>query len=247
MRQPPTIVLVHGSGDTSRVWRHVRGHLAHPSVAVDLLGRGRRPYDLTQVTLDDAARVAAADVQAESDGPWIVVAHSAGALVAPRLVARLTAHDRSAVRHLVLVAGVVAAEGGQAVDIVQRERRVDLEARRGPLLERYRGHTYVSPTDDETLAHVDGGLQVLRDPRLAQSIESLNLLFQPVSWQGVPDGLPRTWVRCLRDPLQSREVQEQLALASGATAVRDIDSGHTPARDAPDVLAAMLDEIAAGA
>lgn len=242
----PTIVLVHGSGDTARVWRHVRRHLAHPSVAVDLLGRGRRPYDLTQVTIDDAARVAAADVRAESDGPWIVVAHSAGALVAPQLVARLTAQDRSAVGHLVMVAGVVAAEGGQAVDLVQPGRRAELEARRGPLLERYRRHTYVSPTDDAPVEHVEGGLQVLRDPLVAQSIESLNLLFQPVSWASVPDGLRRTWVRCLRDPLQPRDVQQQLAIASGASEVLDIDAGHTPARDAPDVLAAMLDQIAAG-
>jgi hypothetical protein len=39
-------------------------------------------------------------------------------------------------------------------------------------------------------------------------------------------------------------VQDELIAAWGATDVREIDTGHTPARDDPAGLAAMLDEIA---
>ena len=85
----------------------------------------------------------------------------------------------------------------------------------------------------------------LRDPRATQSLDSFAFLFEPVSWAGVPAGMPRTWVRCLRDQLQSRDVQDRLIAACAATDVREIDTGHTPARDDPAALAAMLDEIAA--
>lgn len=233
-----TIVLIHGTGDTSFVWKRVREHLRTPSVAVDLLGRGRRPYDLTRVTVRDAANSAVADIRANSDGPWIVVSHSAGTVVAPRIVAQL--RD---VRHLVMIAGVTAAEGDEALDIVQPGRRPAFEARRDLLFEQYRNHTYLSRHDDESVA-LGEGLLPLRDPRITQSLDSFVLLFEPVSWAGVPTDMPRTWVRCLRDPLQSREVQNGLIAASGAHHVRDIDTGHTPARDDPAALAAMLDEIA---
>jgi pimeloyl-ACP methyl ester carboxylesterase len=238
----PTIVLIHGAGDAARVWDRTRALLSFPSVAVDLLGRASRPFDLTRVTLEEAARVAAHDVRADGDGPWVVVAHSAGALVAPQVVAHLGA----GVRHLVMIAGVTAPEGHVAIDVVHPERRAQFEQRRGALFAQHRGHTFVSrhaPSD--VLGEAPGeGLVALADARVVQAIDSLRSLFQPVSWAGVAPDLPRTWVRCTRDSIQSPEMQQRLIAASGATAVRDIDTDHTPARDDPAALAALLDDIA---
>ena len=62
---------------------------------------------------------------------------------------------------------------------------------------------------------------------------------------GVPDDMPRTFVRPLRDEHHSREVQRRLIAASGASEVIDIESGHTPARVAPVEFARILDDIAA--
>jgi pimeloyl-ACP methyl ester carboxylesterase len=243
----PTIVLIHGAGDAARVWDRTRALLSFPSVAVDLLGRASRPYDLTRVTLEDAGRVAARDVRADGGGPWVVVAHSAGALVAPRVVAELG----DGVQHLVMIAGVTAGEGRVAVDVVHPERRAQFEQRRGPLFEQHRGHTFVSRHDRRSLDDEDDGsavlgegLVALGDPKVVQAIDSLRALFQPVSWAGVPEHLPRTWVRCTRDSIQSPEMQQRLIVASGATDVRDIDTDHTPARDDPAALAALLDDIA---
>jgi pimeloyl-ACP methyl ester carboxylesterase len=235
----PTIVLIHGAGDAARVWDRTRALLSFPSVAVDLLGRASRPYDLTRVTLEDAGRVAAEDVRATGEGPWVVVAHSAGALVAPQVVARLG----DGVRHLVMIAGVVATEGRVAIDVVHPERRAQFEQRRGPLFEHHRGHTFVSRHQPET-AVLGEGLVALTDPKVVQAIDSLRSLFQPVSWAGVPADLPRTWVRCTRDSIQNPAMQQRLIDASGATDVRDIDTDHTPARDDPAALAALLDDIA---
>jgi hypothetical protein len=78
-----------------------------------------------------------------------------------------------------------------------------------------------------------------------QGIDSLNLMLQPISWDGVPDALPRTWVRCLRDPIQPRPLQAALADNAGARHRLDIDSRHTPALDCPEALAALLDASAA--
>jgi pimeloyl-ACP methyl ester carboxylesterase len=266
----PTFVLVHGSGDTARVWRKVQPLLDHRSVAIDLLGRGSRPYDITRLNSVDAARAAAQDVRAQSSGPWIVVAHSAGAIIAPRLVVELGAVQHGAVQHgavqhgavqhgavqhgavqhLVLVAGLTAPEGGQAVDVIFPERRAEFEENRGPLLAAHRNHSYVPPrsASDPAAAPVvlPPGLEPLTSPRVAQAIDSMVLVFERFSWVGVPSDLPRTWVRCLRDSLQSPERQLDLIEAFGATQVLDIDTDHTPAREDPDALAALLNKIAGG-
>ncbi|MGO8862929.1 MAG: hypothetical protein ACLQRH_19505, partial [Acidimicrobiales bacterium] len=49
-RGAPTVILVHGAGDTAGVWRAVQHELATPSQALDVLGRGANPYDLSLVT-----------------------------------------------------------------------------------------------------------------------------------------------------------------------------------------------------
>ena len=56
----PTLVLIHGAGDTARVWSRMQEHLRAPSLAIDLLGRATRPYDLAQLRLAEVAARAAA-------------------------------------------------------------------------------------------------------------------------------------------------------------------------------------------
>ena len=98
-----TVVLVHGSGHTARVWEPVQVALAHASIAVDLPGRADRVADIADVTLDAVAASLAADVDDAVDGPLVLVGHSAGGIVLPALAARLGER----VRHLVFVAGLV--------------------------------------------------------------------------------------------------------------------------------------------
>jgi pimeloyl-ACP methyl ester carboxylesterase len=233
----PTLVLVHGAGDTAYVWRTVQSHLRAPSVAVDLLGRATRPYDLTKVTIELAAGHAAADVRASTDGPVVLVAHSAGGVVTPRLAALLG--DR--VRHIVLVAGITAREGELPVDHVHPERRPMFEERRPALLAEHAGRSYAR---GDAVAALPEHLAALDNPEIVRAIDSLNLMFQPVSWAGVPHATPRTFVRPRRDQLQSREMQDRLARVAGAGEIIDIDADHTPARSAPEAFAALLDAIA---
>jgi hypothetical protein len=146
------------------------------------------------------------------------------------------------VRHLVFVAGLIAPDGGQvATAIVDGDSDGLLEQRRDLLLE-HAGSTYGGFLAGEEPA--SSTFIRLDDERTVGSIESLNLMYQTVRWDGVSPALPRTFVRCLRDPIQSRSLQAQLIDASGAAEVIDLDCGHTPALSAPDELAAWLDVIA---
>ena len=228
-----TLVLVHGAGNTSLVWRSVQDHLRHPSIAVDLPGRRNRPADITRVTIDDAARSAARDVTAASDGPVVLVGHSAGGVVLPALTALLDGR----VEHLVFVAGLCAPDGAAVIDTVRPGFAAAAAARRDELRESYRDHMLEADG-------LHGMAPTVDDVTAAMGIESMNYMTQTVSWKGVPPTLERTFVRCLRDGIQPREMQARLAENCGASSVVDIDSGHTPALSAPIELAAILDRIA---
>jgi hypothetical protein len=78
------------------------------------------------------------------------------------------------------------------------------------------------------------------DGKVAHSLDSLSFSCEPMQWANVSESLPRTFVRCLRDRIQSREVQSRLIVSCGAHSVIDIDTGHTPAIEAPDALASII-------
>jgi pimeloyl-ACP methyl ester carboxylesterase len=230
--EPSTLVLVHGAGHTSLVWRAAQDQLRHPSLAVDLPGRRNRPGDLTRLTIAEAVESVAADLD-QAEGTMILVGHSCGGVILPALAARLDGR----VNHLVFVAGLCAPHGEAVVDSVHPDGRAAIEARLADMRDRYGSRTFQLDRLDRDAPGTD-------DVKLAMPIESYNFMLQTVSWDGVPASLARTFVRCLRDQIQSPQLQAKLIANCDASTVIDIDAGHTPALDDPAALAAVLDRIA---
>jgi pimeloyl-ACP methyl ester carboxylesterase len=217
-----TTVLVHGAGHTSAVWAATRAASVGPTLAVDLPGRGVHPADLTRVTVDEAADAVAGDVGAAVEGDVVLVGHSVAGTVLPSVAGRLG--DR--VRALVFVAGISAPEGRPPVELFLPGQAEHVATRLAELRAEHGGRS----------------LEAL-DVKTASSIDSLNLCSQPMRWAGIPDSLPRTFVRCLRDPIQSRDLQDRFIASCGADDVVDIDTGHTPAVEDPSALASVLEAI----
>src|SRR3954447_4288110 len=224
MTVPLTAVLVHGAGHTSAVWQRTQAAMRSPTVAVDLPGRGARPAEITRVTVEQAADSVAADIRAMVEGDLVLVGHSVAGTVLPSVAARLTGR----VRHLVFIAGITAPEGRLPMEAFLSGQEERVARRMASFREVYKGST----------------LEDL-DLRTASAIDSLNFASQPMIWGGLPDAIGRTFVRCLNDPIQSRELQDRLIANCGATEVIDMESGHTPAEDAPADLAVLLDGILA--
>jgi pimeloyl-ACP methyl ester carboxylesterase len=225
----PTIVLVHGSGHTSRVWAPVQTALTHASVAVDLPGRADRVGDIADVAIGDAAASLSTDVEAAVDGPLVLVGHSAGGIVLPALAARLGERVVS----MVFVAGLCAADGEKVITTVRPDIEVELARRVAAMREEFGG----------CMLEPDPSIEGVRaiDAKTAAPLDSLNYMEQTVSWDGVDPHLPRTFVRCLRDRIQPRTLQAALIENCAASDVVDLESGHTPAVAVPDALAALLD------
>ena len=224
MTAPLTAVLVHGAGHTSAVWQRTQAAMRWPSVAVDLPGRATRPADITRVTIAQAADSVAVDIRAAIDGDLVLVGHSVAGTVLPSVAARLDGR----VRHLVFIAGITGAQG-----------RLPMEAFLGGQEDRVarRMASFRREHEGATLEDLD--------VRTSSAIDSLNFASQPMTWAGITSTVGRTFIRCSNDPIQTRALQDELIANCGATEVFDIDSGHTPAEDAPEVLAGLLDRVLA--
>jgi pimeloyl-ACP methyl ester carboxylesterase len=234
----PTLVLIHGSGHTSLIWDDVVANLHGPAVTVDLPGRRYRPADLTKATIEDSSAAVASDIDAAGADRVVLVGHSSGGLILPSLAARLGTR----VCHLVFVAGLIARDGHSVSEVINPKNPDGPRTARDDLLARYLGTTYGGLRDDE--APIETDLRVIEDVRTVGSIDSLALMYQPVYWRGVSPSIPRSFVRCLADPIQPRDMQARLIESAEADEVFDIDADHTPAASRPEELAAILNEVA---
>jgi pimeloyl-ACP methyl ester carboxylesterase len=233
----PTLVLVHGGTKTSAMWDDVGRHLRSPWLAVDLPGRRYRPADLSEVTLDDWALAVAHDIEAL--GGVVLVGHSSGGYVIPRVAARVPER----VCRLVFVAATVPAEGTRPVDYLKpglKEMTLDSERY---LFESTAGRTIGGLRTGERPVQTE--LEVVENgPRLGH--EAPGPLFAPFTWEGVPRSLPRTFVRCLEDRVIPPELVAVMVANMGGADVVDIDAGHDVAAEAPLALADVLDHLALG-
>jgi hypothetical protein len=139
------------------------------------------------------------------------------------------------------VAGLIARDGACVADTVRPRERDRLDGVLRELRTAYGNHVFrpigrVGAADDRHLP--------ITDARVAMGIDSLNYMAQIVRWHGVDPDLPRTFVRCTRDAIQPPELQAKLIANCAATAVIDLESGHSPALEVPGTLAAVLDGIA---
>ena len=230
------LVLVHGAGDTARVWKKVQWDLSGPSHAIDLPGRGGDPFDLSRVTVDLAVQHVVSEIEELTTGPIVLVAHSIGGALSPGILARLG--DR--VVHLVHIAAVAAADGELPLAVASQEfvdaLLADADAQRSAL-------SGASFADAATA--LPAGLRPTDDHPAVMRVDSLNLGCSPTSWAGVDPKVPRTFIHPLRDLYYPASAQKRMAAAMQADEVIPLDVGHNVARSSPRVLGAVLGEIAA--
>lgn len=229
-------------------WDRLVPVLSSEALAIDLPGRGAKPFDPMELKVADGVRSIVDDVQAAGLGDVILVAHSSGGLFAPGVAAALAPR----VRHIVLSAASVPPEGGLGLEAMKASHRdrvimgMDAARRDGWVLrtpgppedpETVRNSYGGDPLDDEVLAFIVDPVRCVQD--------SMNFYFQPVSWAVVRD-LPVTYVKHLRDRPVSPQLQdEMIGRLPNDVEVIEVDTGHIPGVTHPEMFAAILERIAA--
>jgi pimeloyl-ACP methyl ester carboxylesterase len=207
-------------------------------VAPDLPGHGRRAAERARASVAAYARAAADAAIQAGFSRVIVVGHSMGGVVIPKVAELIPAR----VRHLVFVAAVVLPDGGSLLT------------------------THLPPASGAVLcglARAGGGaaqypalMEWSRwfgdlppgDPRVADTLARLTP--QPLRpWRERVDmrrfyamRVPATYVRCLADAAVPPARAAEYAARLGVTPV-DLDCAHSPMLSAPEALARILTSV----
>ena len=237
-----TAVLVHGGTLTSTMWDPVRAHLVTPSLPVDLPGRRYRPADLAQVGVEEWVASVCDDIAAAGLDDVVLVAHSSGGYVLPGVAARLSGGRAGGplvtLRALVFVSATVPADGTSPADYLREDIRTLALDTREAMVERARGCTIGGLRPGEP--PIGTALEIVENgPRMG--VEAPRPLFEPVSWDGFPVRVPRTYVRCGRDRVIPPELADRMVANMGGAAVVDLDAGHRSYETHPAELAAVID------
>ncbi len=235
---PRDIVLVHGMSHGGWAWAPLAARLeraGHRVVAPDLPGHGRRAHERGRASVLAYARaVADAMIQAGLTDA-VVVGHSMGGIVIPKVAELVEAR----VAHLVFLAAVVLPHGASLLD-------THLEgAAAGVLcgLAAAGGGAVQYPAAMEWARWLND--MAPGDERVVTTLTRLTP--QPLRpWRERVDlrrfyamRVPRTYIRCLRDAAVPPARAARYAARLGVTPV-DLDIGHEPMLSAPDRLARIL-------
>ncbi len=241
-RETKEYVLVHGAAHGAWCWEEVRKRLlakGHRVVTLDLPGHGRRAAEVRQASVASYARAVGDAIAREGVSRGIVVGHSMGGVVIPK-VAELA---RARLAHLVFLAAVVLPHGSSLAEThVPAPAR---EALRGMVAGRGDG-TFLYPAEvawarwmgDLPRDHpaLSRALASLTPQALRPFVEKVDLsLFYSLC-------VPRTYIRCLRDAAVPPRKAAEYAARLGVTPI-DMDTAHDPMLSAPDELARILDGI----
>jgi pimeloyl-ACP methyl ester carboxylesterase len=237
-------VLVHGAGHGAWCWDAVipllerRGHRA---IALDLPGHGRRAAEARHATVGSYARTVADAMARAGISRGIVVGHSMGGMVIPKVAELVPAR----VRHLVFLAAIVI-EHGQTLAATARPGASGLAALRGWAAARG-GGAFLFPAEfawARWMQDLDRGHPATSAALARITPQPLAPWLEPVSMRRFHAlRLPRTYIRCLKDQAVLPERAAAFAARLGVEPV-DLDTAHDPMLSAPKLLADALDRIA---
>ena len=234
-------VLVHGMSHGGWAWEALARRLernGHRVIAPDLPGHGRRAHERGRASVDGYARAVAEAMMQAGIARGIVVGHSMGGVVIPKVAEIVPAR----VAHLVFLAAVVLRDGESLLGA-----QVAAPAR--PLLEglaRSGGGAVQYPAVMEWarwLNDLPAG-----DARVVEALARMTP--QPIRpWVERVDmrrfyamDVPRTYIRCLRDNAVTPARAAQYAARLGVTPI-DLDCAHEPMLSALDELLTILEKI----
>jgi pimeloyl-ACP methyl ester carboxylesterase len=239
---PPAAILVHGAWQGAWCWERATAALAAAGIkalAIDLPGHGNDPGPLSDLHGDAAHVSSALDAL---DGPVVLVGHAYGGAVITE------AGSHRAVSHLVYLAALALDDGEScsnagsqeaASEGISHSGRPDLAA------------GYVAGSDGTSTLEPDVALACFYqdcDPATAawaiarlgpQPLTSHQQQPYAVAWRTKPS----TYVVCAND--QAIHPGLQRILARRCLTTVEWPTGHTPFLSRPDLVAALLADLAA--
>jgi pimeloyl-ACP methyl ester carboxylesterase len=217
------IILVHGGMHTAACWALVEPLLDLPVRAVDLPGRGSRPAELSEVTLDDCVAAVLDEADAAGFAEFALVGHSLGGVTITETAYRY----RERIANLVYVGAIVPPQGSSAAFVMVGG---DVSAT-DPFVvsEEFAKPAFGNDLSEEQWATHAASL-VPDAPGIMNGVIS-----------GMPAGIPTTYINMTDDVPVPPTLAEQMAANLGPQVERrTLQAGHTVMVSQPGALADLI-------
>lgn len=249
----PSFVLIHGGTATARYWDRLTPLLSGPTLAIDLPGRGDRPADVNGISIADWVASTVRDIEDADLHDVILVGNSLAGITMPGVAAQLSGR----MRHLVFSSCTVPPEGKRCVDVLRPDVQQIVAAMEesvtsGTLRLDTAGAQDFDFSSDESAREVVGNdaceadVRYWNDPVRRQFPEALAVFYEVFSWAGFPSQVPRTYLKNMRDAIVPPPLQDVMIGAMGGARVIELDTPHCPSITNPELVAGILNGIAAG-
>ncbi|HQV57361.1 MAG TPA: alpha/beta hydrolase [Ilumatobacteraceae bacterium] len=226
-------VLVHGGFHGAWCWELVQPLLDQPSIAIDLPGRGPRPFAGRQVTFADCVDAVREEADAAGFDRFVIVGHSMGGLTVSTVA--LAMPER--VAHGVYLAALAPPPGVTLHQLFQ----IPDDVNNDPL-----GTTPV-PDAATSRAMFSADLSdEVWDRYHAMCVPEANGLFLDTI-PGYDHGVPMTYVRCNRDAVVPQALVDLCVANINPVEVIDLESDHDAMLSHPAETAAVINRIVAAA
>lgn len=236
----PGLILVHGGGLAADSWELTVDeiHRLAPELtvlALDLPGRRNKPGDLREMTLGDFVDSLVGDIESAGLEDIVIVGHSMGGMPLPGVVSKLAAVR---VREVIFAAALLPPGGTSIVDsspwlsatMARRAAKKKVPGKTPRWMARF---VYLNGVPAQRRRFMAGKLYA----------ESLRILTEKMSRQGMPDDIPRTWILTQRDRILAPKVQRTYIDAIGSVqTLIEIDTCHCLMVSEPELLASILVE-----
>ena len=235
----PTFALLHGGGQGSWVWRELIDALTIRSadcLTLDVPGCGtKRGRDTSAIEFDDIATELVADLEAAGVQDVVLVGHSQGGQLIPRMVERAS----GLFGRLIYVTCSAAPPGRSILELIGNQRRGDgndqvgfpLDPATTPLGDQFRAMfcNDMSSTDQDAFLAKLG-----QDNWPLSSYTHRDWRYAHLS------SFPSTFVLCGRDMALTPAWQERFAATLRVTNTVRIDAGHQVMNSQPEALAVRI-------
>jgi pimeloyl-ACP methyl ester carboxylesterase len=231
------LVLVHGGTHASDCWDEVRSLLRRSSVAVDLPGRGSRPFEGQVVTLADCVDAVLEDADRAGFDRFVLAGHSMGGLT----ISEVAFRHPERVAHLIYVDAIAFPPGVTQRDYMEHVTGVtmaidDLTGRFPPLDRAFiRGATMPDLDDDR----FEAAYAALVPEPYGMFVASIS---------GFAPDVPATYLRCLHETPEAAapkaETEQQLRAALRSVEFLGLEADHGVMLSQPQLLADHLERVA---
>ena len=236
-------VLVHGAFVGGWIWEPLATRLrseGHAVEAPDLPGSGADQMPVTGVTLDScAARVC--ETLLNSKEPALLVGNSMGGLIATRAAARCAER----VAALVYVAAFAPQDGQSLLALTQLPEGAGDQVQANIVVDGDPPAATMPDAASRDALYGSCAMDVAAWAIAQQRPQPVAPFVTPVSLPpGVLDGIPRFYVRCLRDHAIPVPLQRKMAADVGCVEIIELDTDHTPQLSMTAQLADALEHFA---